>query len=69
MKRSDLPTKLTKDGRLIVERRSGEERRQTEAQEIGILERRKRPEPRCPDVVELELSAEEWEKHFGKPGK
>ncbi|OYD54687.1 hypothetical protein CGK74_07875 [Thauera propionica] len=56
----------TSDRRSGNDRRSGIDRRTTlGGPPSGIGERRKRPEPRLPEVSELALSDEEWQAMFG----
>ncbi|WP_157354007.1 MULTISPECIES: hypothetical protein [Thauera] len=56
----------TSDRRSGNDRRSGQDRRSTiGGPPNGIGERRKRPEPRLPEVSELALSDDEWQSMFG----
>lgn len=41
-------------------RRSGEDRRRTDAGPPGTRDRRRSLEPRKPDVIELDMSDSEW---------
>ena len=50
------------------EKRSGLDRRQTDLGPLGAVERRKRAEARKPVIAELELSEDEWKRHFGRYG-
>lgn len=59
----------TKHGRRCsADRRSGVDRRQVDVgPRFGERERRRRPDPRKPEVEEIALSDAEWERAFGKP--
>ncbi|MBN8441897.1 MAG: hypothetical protein J0M28_09410 [Thauera sp.] len=50
-----------------TERRTGIDRRQKDlGPAAGTAERRRRPDPRKPEVAELQLSDHEWELTFGR---
>lgn len=54
----------------VLERRTGQDRRQLDALAPGKMDRRRRVEARKPEIVEIELSETEWENLFGagRPG-
>ena len=47
------------------ERRSGKDRREEELGSPGKIDLRRHVEARRPEILEIELSETEWEKHFG----
>ncbi len=51
--------------KLNNERRSGRDRRENELGPLGGVEKRRRVESRKLEIDELELSEDEWKRHFG----
>jgi hypothetical protein len=52
---------------VIVERRSGRDRRQSDRGSPTGVERRRCAEKRKPELVELAISDSDWLHYFGKP--
>ncbi len=52
---------------VIVERRSGRDRRQSDRGPPTAVERRRCAEKRKPEIVELAISEGDWLRYFGKP--
>lgn len=66
VKCDDLPEEVAGDGVPVVERRSGSDRRKTDVSTMGLLDRRRRVEPRKIEVVEVEMGESEWNALFGE---